>query len=170
MYERQNALVISYSPTERGYEGVCSISLYPHLVKLGFGMGARLSKSDPNKLLKGQDKMVRYVEFSLVEEFDRAEIESLIAGAMKLAKLHLDPNGERGYHQSGGTESARAPPDESSATGRHAPSASEPKQDYVKRIWRPKNMTTGCLNQTAFSVASSAIDLWTAYYTESSEG
>lgn len=28
-YENQGALVISYSPTERGYEGVCTISVYP---------------------------------------------------------------------------------------------------------------------------------------------
>ena len=53
MYENQKALVISYSPTERGYEGVCSISVYPRLVKLGFGKGAQLSKSDPKKPTAG---------------------------------------------------------------------------------------------------------------------
>jgi hypothetical protein len=92
MYENQNALVISYSPTERGYEGVCSVSVYPGSVKLGFGKGAELSKSDPNKLLQGQGKTVRYVELNSVADFDRAEIEALIAGAVKLAKLRLDPN------------------------------------------------------------------------------
>jgi hypothetical protein len=92
VYETQNALVISYSPTERGYEGVCSISVYPRLVKLGFGKGAELSKSHPNKLLKGQGKTVRYVELNSVADFDRAEIEELIADAVKLAKLRLDPN------------------------------------------------------------------------------
>src|ERR1700683_4377858 len=92
MYENQNALVISYSPTERGYEGVCSISVYPHLVKLGFGKGAELSKSDPNKLLQGSGKTARYVELNSVAEFDRAEIEALIADAVKLSKLSLDPN------------------------------------------------------------------------------
>jgi hypothetical protein len=91
VYESQNALVISYSLTERGYEGVCSISVYPRLVKLGFGQGAQLSKSDPNKLLQGQGKMVRHVELNSVADFDRAEIESLIADAVKLAKLRLDP-------------------------------------------------------------------------------
>ena len=91
MYENQNALVITYSPTERGYEGVCSISVYPRLVKLGFGKGAQLSKSDPNKLLQGQGKTVRYVELNSVADFDRAEIEALIAAAVKLAKLRLDP-------------------------------------------------------------------------------
>jgi hypothetical protein len=92
VYENQNALVISYSPTERGYEAVCSISVYPHLVKLGFGKGAELSKSDPNKLLQGQGKTARYVELNSVADFDRAETESLIADAVKLAKLRLDPN------------------------------------------------------------------------------
>src|SRR3984957_2513956 len=92
VYENQNALVISYSPTERGYEAVCSISVYPHLVKLGFGKGAQLSKSDPKKLLQGQGKTARYVELNAVADFDRAEIEALIADAVKLAKLRLDPN------------------------------------------------------------------------------
>jgi hypothetical protein len=91
MYENQNALVISYSPTERGYEGVCSISVYPHVVRLGFGKGAELSKSDPNRLLQGSGKTARYVELNSVAEFDRAEIEALIAQAVKLAKLSLDP-------------------------------------------------------------------------------
>jgi hypothetical protein len=92
VYENQNALVISYSPTERGYEAVCSISVYPRLVKLGFGKGAQLSKSDPNKLLHGHGKMVRYVALNSVADLDRAEIEGLIADAVKLAKLRLDPN------------------------------------------------------------------------------
>jgi hypothetical protein len=92
MYENQGALVISFSPTERGYEGVCSISVYPDLVKLGFGRGAELSKSDPDKLLQGQGKMARYVEMSSVADFDRPEIERLIAEAVKLANLRLDPN------------------------------------------------------------------------------
>lgn len=92
MYENQSALVISYSPTERGYEGVCSISVYPNFVKLGFGKGAQLSKSDPSKLLQGQGKMVRYVELNSVADFDRPEIERLIAEAVKLDKLRLDPN------------------------------------------------------------------------------
>ena len=92
VYERQNALVISYSPTERGYEAVCSISVYPRLVKLAFGKGAQLSKSDPKKLLQGQGKTVRHVELNSVADFERAEIESLIADAVKLAELRLDPN------------------------------------------------------------------------------
>ena len=92
VYQNQNALVISYSPTERGYEAVCSISVRPRLVQLAFGKGAQLSKWDPNRLLQGQGKTVRHVELNSVAEFDRAEIESLIAAAVKLAQVRLDPN------------------------------------------------------------------------------
>jgi hypothetical protein len=89
VYESQNALVISYSPTEHGYDGLCSIALYPRSVKLFFGQGALLSKSDPNKLLQGRGT-VRHVVLNSVADFDRAEIEVLMAAASKLAKLRPD--------------------------------------------------------------------------------
>jgi hypothetical protein len=91
VYENQNLLVISYSPTEHGYDGLCSIALYPRCVKLFFGQGALLSKSDPNKLLQGSGKTVRHVELNSLADFDRAEVEGLMAAALKLAKLRLDP-------------------------------------------------------------------------------
>ena len=90
VYDSQNALVISYSPTEHGYGGLCSIALYPHGVRLFFGQGAQLSKSDPNRLLQGRGKTVRHVVLNAVADFDRAEIEVLMAAALKLAKLRLD--------------------------------------------------------------------------------
>src|SRR6185295_16299877 len=89
VYDTQKALVISYSPTENGYEGLCSLALYPRCAKLFFAQGALLSKSDPNKLLQGRAK-VRHVVLNAVADFDRAEIEVLIAAALKLAKLRLD--------------------------------------------------------------------------------
>ena len=92
VYEGQDALVIAYSPTEHGYEGLCSIALYPSSVKLFFGQGAQLSKSDPGRLLQGRGKTVRHVVLSSVADFDRAEIQALIAAAVKLAKVRLDPS------------------------------------------------------------------------------
>jgi hypothetical protein len=90
VYEKQNALVISYSPTENGYDGLCSIGLYPDRVNLYFGQGALLSKSDPKKLLQGRGKTVRHVVLNAVADFDRAEIEVLMAAALQLARLRLD--------------------------------------------------------------------------------
>ena len=92
VYENQNALVIAYSPTERGYEGLCALALYPHGVNLNFGQGARLSKSDPEKLLQGRGKTVRHVVLNTAADLERAEIEALMAAAVKLAKLRLDAN------------------------------------------------------------------------------
>jgi hypothetical protein len=90
LYENQNALVISYSPTESGPDGLCAIGLYPECVKLFFGQGASLSKSDPSKLLQGGGKTVRHVVLDSLAGFDRAEIEALLAAAVKLAKVRLD--------------------------------------------------------------------------------
>jgi len=90
VYENQDALVITYSPTENGYEGLCSIGLRPRGVNLYFGRGASLSKSDPSKLLQGSGKTVRHVVLSSMADFDRPEIEALMAAALKLAKVRLD--------------------------------------------------------------------------------
>ena len=90
VYESQNSLVISYSPTETGSDAVCAIALYPRRVNLFFAGGALLSKSDPSGLLQGRGKAVRHVVLDSVADFDRAEIEVLIAAALKLAKLRLD--------------------------------------------------------------------------------
>ena len=88
-YENQNALVIAYSPTENGYEGLFSLGLYPDGARLFFAQGARLSKSDPNGLLQGRAG-VRHVALRSVTDFDREEVASLMAAALRLAKLSLD--------------------------------------------------------------------------------
>lgn len=90
LYENQGSLVISYSPTERGADGLCGIAVYPDRVNLFFGRGAELSKSDPSKLLQGSGKTVRHVALSSAADLDRAEIEALMSAAWKLAKLRID--------------------------------------------------------------------------------
>jgi hypothetical protein len=92
VYENQNSLVFSYSPTEAGADGVCAIALYPDQVKLFFTGGDLLSKSDPNRLLQGRGKAVRFVAMNSIADFDRVEIEVLMAAALKLAKVRLDPS------------------------------------------------------------------------------
>ena len=89
VYDSQNSLVISYSPTEVGADAVCAFALYPHLVKLCFAGGDRLSKSDPNRLLQGRGKAVRHVVLNSAADYDRAEIQVLMAAALKLAKPRL---------------------------------------------------------------------------------
>jgi len=92
VYENQDSLVFSYSPTEAGANGICAIALYPDRVNLFFTGGDQLSKSDPGKLLQGGGKAVRHVVMNTVADFDRPEIEALMAAALKLAKVRLDPS------------------------------------------------------------------------------
>jgi hypothetical protein len=107
VYDTQNALVISYSPTEGGRDGVCSIKLDPRCVKLFFGQGALLSKSDPKKLLQGGGT-VRHVVLNSVADFDRAEIEVLMAAALRLAKLRLDASAKGSVIIKTGAQKQRA--------------------------------------------------------------
>lgn len=95
VYENQNALVIAYSATGNGYDGVCSIGLYPESAKLFFAQGSKLSKADPHKLLQGRAN-VRHVVVNSVADYDRAEIEALMTAALKLAKVHPDASRKGG--------------------------------------------------------------------------
>jgi hypothetical protein len=115
VYDSQNALVIAYSPTGRGYDAPCSIGLYPDRVNLFFGQGALLSKSDPNKLLQGRGKTVRHV----VLNSHRGRVEAREA-ASRCEREELRD------HQGGGTEAARAPREESSATGLYTSDGESP--------------------------------------------
>jgi len=90
VYENQESLVMSYSPTEHGRDGVCSLAVYPTSVKLYFLQGQRLADADPKKLLQGRAG-VRYVELGAAVDFERAEIEALVAAAVTLAGVRLDP-------------------------------------------------------------------------------
>jgi hypothetical protein len=94
VYERQDSLVLSYSPTETGSAGVCALALYPDRVRLFFTGGAHLSKADPQGLLQGGGKEVRFVEMTAVADYDRPEIEALVAAALKLGRIDLDAGGK----------------------------------------------------------------------------
>lgn len=87
LYEGRSSLVIAYSPTGRGYDAVCSLALYPEQVKLFFTGGPKLAKADPNQLLQGSGKQVRYVVVHRAADLDRADIEALMAAALALAKV-----------------------------------------------------------------------------------
>jgi hypothetical protein len=86
VYGNQDALVIAYAPTEKGYEGVCTLDLRPSGVRLHFARGALLAKADPEGLLQGRGT-VRHVALHSVADIDRPEIEVLVAAALDLAKV-----------------------------------------------------------------------------------
>lgn len=94
LYENQEALVISFSPTEAGYEGVCSLSVRPGEVKVFFTRGAELGRVDSTRLLKGSGKTVRYLEVGAASDLERAEVEVLFVAALKLAKPRVGDRAE----------------------------------------------------------------------------
>lgn len=91
VYENQGSLVIAYSPTDKGYEAVCSLALAPSGVKLCFAQGPALAKVDPHKLLRGSGKLVRHVELQAAADFERVELQELLSAALKLANLRPIP-------------------------------------------------------------------------------
>ena len=81
VYEYQNlgAMVISYSPTEQGYEGVLAIRATADGVKLYFNQGKDLP--DPSKLLHGSSQ-TRWIHIEGASTLARPEVARLIDEAI----------------------------------------------------------------------------------------
>jgi hypothetical protein len=81
VYEYQNlgAVVISFSPNERGYEGVLSIRADADGVKLYFNQGKALR--DPEKLLQGSSQ-TRFIDVEGASTLARPEVARLIDEAI----------------------------------------------------------------------------------------
>lgn len=91
LYENQQSLVIAYSPTAQGYQGVCSLAVHPDRVSLYFSQGAQLTAADPQRLLQGSGKLVRFVALGTAADLDRPEIETLMVAALQLADVRPSP-------------------------------------------------------------------------------
>jgi len=74
-YGKQGAVVISFSPSERGYEGVLTLRASEDGVKLYFNRGKELP--DPGKLLKGTSQ-TRFIDVESATTLARAEVARLI--------------------------------------------------------------------------------------------
>jgi hypothetical protein len=78
-YRNQGAVLISYSPSERGYEGVLAIRATADGVKLYFNQGKELP--DPEKLLQGSSQ-TRFIDVEGASALARPAIASLIDEAI----------------------------------------------------------------------------------------
>ena len=85
VYEYSDCLVISYSPNERGYEGVLAIRGSANGVELYFNSGKALP--DPAKLLRGSGKLARFIHTEGASTLKRAAIVRLIDEA--IARNHV---------------------------------------------------------------------------------
>ena len=80
VYEYRDWFVISYSPNEHGYEGVLVIHASADGVKLYFNRGKELP--DPEKLLQGPGKQMRWINVEGASTLARPEVARLIEEAI----------------------------------------------------------------------------------------
>jgi hypothetical protein len=80
MYEYRDFFVISYSPSERGYEGVLAIRASAIGVRLYFNRGKELP--DPAKLLQGTGNQTRWINVEGTSTLARPEVARLIEEAI----------------------------------------------------------------------------------------
>lgn len=80
VYEYNHSLVIGFGATEKGYEAAIVLALYPDHILLYFNWGKKLK--DPNKLLQGSAKLVRYIPFPNIATLDEPAVLDLIKQAI----------------------------------------------------------------------------------------
>lgn len=90
-YEYPDSVVISYSPTERGIDGIVAIAVRADGVRLYLMNGPKLP--DPKKLLLGSGKQTRFVSLDTARRLADPDIDALIVAASDRANAPLAPKG-----------------------------------------------------------------------------
>lgn len=91
VYEYRDCFVISYSPNERGYEGVLAIRASAQGVKLYFNHGKGLP--DPEKLLRGSGAQARWIAVEAASTLSRPAVVSLMGEAIARTHATFERNG-----------------------------------------------------------------------------
>jgi hypothetical protein len=92
VYDYPSSLVIAYSATDRGIDGILSIAARKNAVELYFNNGPGLP--DPKKLLQGSGKQTRLIPITAVKQLAHPDVKALIAAAIGLASVPLSAKGE----------------------------------------------------------------------------
>lgn len=93
VYDNYNFLVFGFGPTERPSEAIFSIAAYARGVGLCFLQGAKLP--DPDKLLTGSGKQVRFLKLPTAATLDEPAVQRVIATAIAHAPVPFDPAARR---------------------------------------------------------------------------
>jgi hypothetical protein len=91
VYAYSNSLVIAYSPSEHGIEGIVSTAARATGVDLYFNQGPKLP--DPKKLLMGSARQVRFIHLETARRLAHPDVEALIAAAIKASRVPLPATG-----------------------------------------------------------------------------
>ena len=90
VYDYSGSLVLAYTATEHGKDGVLSIAVKPDGVRLYLGGGPKLP--DPKKLLLGSGG-ARYILVESARQLARAEVKALVTAAIDRSKVALPTTG-----------------------------------------------------------------------------
>jgi len=90
-YDYSNSVVIGYSPTERGIDGIVSIAARADGVRLYLMNGPRLP--DPKKLLLGSAKQVRFVRVEAASQLAHPDVDALISASVARARVAFPSEG-----------------------------------------------------------------------------
>ena len=74
-----NSLVVAFGMSERGYEAIVAIAIFPRWVRLYFDK----SLPDPKGLLEGSGAKVRSVTLKAASDLDHGDIQALLKAAIK---------------------------------------------------------------------------------------
>lgn len=94
VYEYRDCFVVSYSPNERGYDGVLAIRGSAAGVTFYFNRGKELP--DPDKLLKGSGGLTRWIDVEGASTLARPAVASLIDEAIARNRVPFAPAGRGG--------------------------------------------------------------------------
>lgn len=79
VYDYSTSVVVAFGLSERGYEAIVAMAVFPRWVRLYFDK----SLPDPKGLLEGSGAKVRSVTLKAASELDRGDIHALIKAAIK---------------------------------------------------------------------------------------
>jgi hypothetical protein len=91
-YDYSHALVIGYSPADRGIDSIVAIRASATGVSLHFSQGPQLP--DPKRLLRGSGKQTRYIQLEAASQLADPDVEALIAATMDQARIPLPSQGK----------------------------------------------------------------------------
>jgi hypothetical protein len=91
-YDYSHALVIGYSPADRGIDAIVAVRACATGVSLYFSQGPQLP--DPKRLLRGSGKQTRFIQLEAASQLAHLDVEALIAAAIDQARVPLPSKGK----------------------------------------------------------------------------
>jgi hypothetical protein len=79
VYDYSHSLVVAFGMSDRGYEAIVAIAIFPRGVRMYFDK----SLPDPKGLLEGSGAKVRSVTLKAASDLDHGDIHALLKAAIK---------------------------------------------------------------------------------------